>query len=107
MQVPAGVDGSRFAVVTRSTDRVAGEVGAAVGNPPHVGHRVVERLQLGDAGGATRRPTSSAGSGGSSHCPTPAEDGDLVARSTAVDGAAGSPLTQIRHVSRTSVNAAP
>ena len=111
MQVAAGVDGSRVAVVTRPSDGVAGQIGAAVGHPPHVGHRVVDRLQL--AAAATQlidRHRLRSGRIGVRHQVPPDTGGRTATSSspsTTVVGAAGSPLTQIRQVPRTSENAAP
>ena len=85
-----------------------GQVGATLGHPPHVGHGVVEGLQLAPAGLQLVEVEASLTS--RSLIAAPPDTGGSTAISslgpTVVVSAAGSPLTQIRHVSSTSANAA-
>ena len=86
-----------------------GQVGAALGHPADVGHRVVERLQL-PAPGLDHIEIETRGVVAPGH-PAPPDTGGSTATSSAapttVASPAGSPLTHTLHVASTSANAGP
>ena len=80
------------------------QVGPGLGDATHVGDGVVERLELAAPGPHVLDLGRKPGVAAARHR---GQDRDLVGRRDPVAGAAASPLTQIRHVSRTWAKVAP